>query len=515
MTHYVDGVAALALFQHYSNLTPDHCLEYSWDAYHAEGAQSSVNYGTAGDAFRASPGLHAGDYNPPAGDPVWFGPDPGDVGISSGNGNMWGVWDTGVRETSIRQRETDIGRHYEGWSEGFMTDNIIVPGVGRNVTVRPTTDVQTKLEEEYHAGIASDGVYGPMTTYFVRRYQGEHGLTVDGIYGPHTDAAMFPNILPPGVHALGADASTDRPSPEAVLAVGRSFVVVYVGAFDGDNRAVTKAEVDNYLAKGVDVAFVYEGSGKDAINFQNGVGDAQYAQGRLAALGFPDAVIRFAVDEQFAPDPVDYFKGVESVLGHGRTSAYGSLDTLQALQSAGLGVDPWLTYGWLQGRPVPSYVVLEQYLNGQTIDGHQVDYDQTFADDFGQVRSQNPQPQPHPQPQPPQPQPTDLLTEDGILGPKTISRWQQVMGTPVDGVISTPRSALVVAVQEHLNAAGCRDQNGAVLVVDGIGIFQNNQRYRTAYALQRYMGTPLDGILSLPVSTVVRAVQHRLNENTF
>lgn len=505
MTHYVDGAAALALFRNDSNMDPAHCLEYVWDAYHAEGAQSSVNYPTAGDAFRATPGLHPGDYNPPAGYPVWFGPDPGDVGISTGGGNMWGVWGTGVRETSIAQRETDIGRHYEGWTEWFMTDNAIVPGVGRNITLRPTADVQTKL------GIAADGIYGPQTTWFVRQMQAQHGITVDGIYGPISDHALFGNTPYPGVVAEGCDASSDRPSPEDILAAGRSFIVVYVGAFDGDTRAVTKAEVDNYLAKGVDVAFVYEGSGKDATSLQNGVGDATYAQGRLALLGYPDALCRFSVDEQFAPDPVDYFKGVESVRGHNLTSAYGSLDVLEQLQAAGLGVLPWLTDAWLNGRAIPAWVALNQYLNTQTIGGHQVDYDHALVADFGQVKAASGGGGTgggHPQP-------TGLIQEDGILGPETITRWQQVMGTPVDGVISKPHSVLVAHVQEHLNAAGCRDENGAMLVVDGAGIYQDGHRYHTAYALQRYMGTPLDGILSVPISTVVRAVQHRLNENKF
>src|SRR5215210_1859878 len=45
--------------------------------------------------------------------------------------------------------------------------------------------VQTKL------GVASDGVFGPVTDAAVRRYQVSAGLDVDGIVGPVTWSALF------------------------------------------------------------------------------------------------------------------------------------------------------------------------------------------------------------------------------------------------------------------------------------------------------------------------------------
>jgi hypothetical protein len=104
------------------------------------------------------------------------------------------------------------------------------------------------------------------------------------------------------------------------------------------------------------------------------------------------------------------------------------------------------------------------------------------------------------------------LDEDGELGPKTISRWQRVMGTPDDGVITQPpgRSSLVEAVQRKLNAV-----IHAGLVVDGQGINQDGRYYETTKALQRYLGTPQDGRLTLPSSMAVKALQHRLNGGSF
>lgn len=104
---------------------------------------------------------------------------------------------------------------------------------------------------------------------------------------------------------------------------------------------------------------------------------------------------------------------------------------------------------------------------------------------------------------------TNPLLTDGVLGPRTISRWQVYAGTPNDGIISTP-SKLVAAVQEYLNA-----KIGAGLVVDGIGIRQDGRVYKTTRALQDYLDSGTDGYLSVPVSGTVRVLQSRLNARTF
>lgn len=101
------------------------------------------------------------------------------------------------------------------------------------------------------------------------------------------------------------------------------------------------------------------------------------------------------------------------------------------------------------------------------------------------------------------------LEIDGKLGPKTIAKWQQVMGTKVDGKISDD-SQLVRAVQQKL-----KDTVDHRLVVDGEGIRQDGKRYKTVGALQRYLGVPVDQIISTPVSRTVKALQRRLNENRF
>lgn len=102
---------------------------------------------------------------------------------------------------------------------------------------------------------------------------------------------------------------------------------------------------------------------------------------------------------------------------------------------------------------------------------------------------------------PPPPPRREPLVVDGDLGPATIRRWQQIMGTPVDGVISEPRSSLVEAVQRYFVNRGYRD-----LAVDGaLGP-------RTISVLQGYLGASVDGDFG-PQTTM--ALQRRLNTGRF
>lgn len=78
-----------------------------------------------------------------------------------------------------------------------------------------------------------------------------------------------------------------------------------------------------------------------------------------------------------------------------------------------------------------------------------------------------------PAPRPTAPDGQDLLDVDGQWGPRTVARFQQVMGTPIDGVLADGGSVCVEAFQRFLNSVvGEHDQmnlNGsAPLVVDGV-----------------------------------------------
>ncbi|MGL5910650.1 MAG: CHAP domain-containing protein [Phycicoccus sp.] len=98
--------------------------------------------------------------------------------------------------------------------------------------------------------------------------------------------------------------------------------------------------------------------------------------------------------------------------------------------------------------------------------------------------------------------PQNRLAIDGDLGPRTIRRWQQVMGTPVDGTISPSNSTLIREVQRTLN----RRVKGARLDLDG------TLGPATMRVLQRYLG-------NTPTSAwnvwTIRQLQRRLNLGRF
>ena len=87
------------------------------------------------------------------------------------------------------------------------------------------------------------------------------------------------------------------------------------------------------------------------------------------------------------------------------------------------------------------------------------------------------------------------LAVDGDLGPATIRQWQKVMKTPVDGVISTPVSGLIKAVQRVVR-----------VTADG------RPGPLTWKAIQRRLGVKADGV---PGPITIKALQRRLNTGKF
>lgn len=85
------------------------------------------------------------------------------------------------------------------------------------------------------------------------------------------------------------------------------------------------------------------------------------------------------------------------------------------------------------------------------------------------------------------------LAVDGYFGPLTIKALQRYFGTPVDGILSRP--SLVIKKLQAL--VGAR--------VDGY------MGKETITKMQRYFGTPVDGVLSKP-SVVIKALQRGLNK---
>lgn len=122
-------------------------------------------------------------------------------------------------------------------------------------------------------------------------------------------------------------------------------------------------------------------------------------------------------------------------------------------------------------------------------------------------------PPPVPTP-PPAPAPSGGLDVDGLWGEATTRRLQEYLETPVDGVISHQWKSMN---NENLfSAQWDRTQTGSTVIaalqnkihVGADGLFGG----KSIAALQRYLGTPVDGIISKP-STMVAELQRRLNAN--
>ena len=109
------------------------------------------------------------------------------------------------------------------------------------------------------------------------------------------------------------------------------------------------------------------------------------------------------------------------------------------------------------------------------------------------------------------------LVADGTLGSQTIRALQDRLRErgyytgPSDGVLDTPSSATVAALQRYLNDKGANP----ALIVDGAGLLQTGVTTKTNRALQVYLGTPADGVLDAPVSAAVRRLQARLADGSF
>ena len=110
------------------------------------------------------------------------------------------------------------------------------------------------------------------------------------------------------------------------------------------------------------------------------------------------------------------------------------------------------------------------------------------------------------------------IAEDGLWGVDTTRKAQEVFGTPVDGIVSKQVSwvgnenpGLLSSTFEWLNSM----QGGSLLIAAiqrKVGV--NDDGYigtNTISAMQRWLGTPVDGIASNP-SVMVKAFQHWLNQ---
>lgn len=202
--------------------------------------------------------------------------------------------------------------------------------------------------------------------------------------------------------------------PDQIKAAGYDGAVVYVSesrpGANFDFKPVTREFADGMRAAGLHIVSVYQ-FGKpgwpDPSDFtrgyDGGVADAKTAlRLHAAAGGASSAPIFFSVDDDIDLDTwkgpaVQWFRGINTVLGVNRTGIYGHARACEwAIGDGVIGSSStaghnwaWQTIAWSHGAREPRAVLLQSAVNtasspGPLISGTHVDVDEVLATDFGQ-----------------------------------------------------------------------------------------------------------------------------------
>jgi hypothetical protein len=203
-------------------------------------------------------------------------------------------------------------------------------------------------------------------------------------------------------------------APDQIAAAGYAGAVVYVSesrpGANFDFKPVTREYADALRAAGLHVVSNYQ-YGKPGWptpsdftrGYDGGVADAQTALGLHAAAGGPDlAPIFFSIDEDIDLSTwnslaVQWFRGINSVLGVDRTGIYGgSRSCAWAIGDNVIGHSStagyrwaWQTRAWSRGEREPAAVLYQSAIvtaadPGVVLAGVHVDEDEVLATDFGQ-----------------------------------------------------------------------------------------------------------------------------------
>lgn len=166
---------------------------------------------------------------------------------------------------------------------------------------------------------------------------------------------------------------------KAMAAAGMRFVCRYLVPASMAWKRLTRAEAEAITAAGLKIVSVFQRGTNDAKGgAANGTRDGKAAFQEAKAIGQSSGTaIYFAVD--YDAQPADY-GAIEAYL---RAAAkeipgyligvYGSYAVVEEMARRGACQRFWQTYAWSKGQLSKS-ANLYQYKNGQTLAGHQVDY---------------------------------------------------------------------------------------------------------------------------------------------
>ena len=211
------------------------------------------------------------------------------------------------------------------------------------------------------------------------------------------------------------DFAERRIAPDQIKSAGYAGVVNYVSeSRPGANfeaKPLTREYADALRAAGLHIVsnFQYGKPGWPNApsdftrGFDGGVADAHAALGiHNAAGGSNSAPIFFSVDDDINADiwnslAVNWFRGINSVLGTERTGIYGHAQACAwSIKDGVIGHSStaghrwaWQTKSWSHGQREPAAVLYQEVVNtasnpGPLLGGINVDVDEVLAADFGQ-----------------------------------------------------------------------------------------------------------------------------------
>lgn len=279
----------------------------------------------------------------------------------------------------------------------------------------------------------------------------------------------------------GCDYSFARPSITALAPY--ALIGRYAGG--SPKKELSLAEAQELTKAGKRIPANFESTGRGG-SYAQGQADAHYADSHFRSCGAEgDFVIFFSIAYDAPEDSQDnYFRGIVSVIGQGRTDAYASraiilhLRSIHAIRS---GQSGWrsMSTGWAGGAGSPSEFSVIQ--DGPGPDGN-VDLDTAYVplDTFTFVSGTAVPPTPTPGPPPGQTSryraTHNIYTPvavDGVFGRHTVRALQYVLGVASDGYFG----AISIKALQHLLG----------VCVDGVVGPQ------TTRALQQRVGATVDG----------------------
>ncbi|HTX97507.1 MAG TPA: DUF1906 domain-containing protein [Mycobacterium sp.] len=210
------------------------------------------------------------------------------------------------------------------------------------------------------------------------------------------------------------DFAERRIAPAEIKAAGYSGVVNYVSeprpGSHFEAKPITREYADSLRAAGLQIVsnFQYGKPGWPdpsdyTRGYDGGVADAHTAMGlHSAAGGTPSAPIFFSIDDDIDANTwnnvaIQWFRGINSVLGVDRTGIYGHAQACGwAIRDGVIGNSStpghrwaWQTKSWSHGEREPMAVLYQAVVNSPSnpsplLGGINVDIDDVLAPDFGQ-----------------------------------------------------------------------------------------------------------------------------------